>query len=130
MRTELYNYIDGLSKGTFSLAAELPWSSSGQPLYQSNYKRIYVDRDQYTTEAVIAMMNGSTIDNEITTVRVYFTTDAKQLPSNYDALVALIRDGKDIASANDYFKRECDVATNFEADSMVTEFEFRFTKII
>lgn len=130
MRTELYDYIDGISKGTFSLTNELPWSSSGQPLYMNNYKRIYVDRDQYTTEAVIAMMNGLTIDNEITTVRVYFTTDAKQLPSNYEALVALIRDGKDIASANDYFKRECDVTTSFDADAMVTEFEFRFTKII
>lgn len=130
MRAELYDYIDGLSKGTFSLTNELPWSSSGQPLYMTNYKRIYIDRDQYTTEAVIAMMNGTTIDNEITTVRVYFTTDAKQLPSNYEALVALIRDGKDISSANDYFKRECDVSTTFETDSMVTEFEFRFTKII
>lgn len=130
MRTELYNYIDGLSKGTFALTNELPWSSSDKPLYLTNFKRIYVDRDQYTTEPMLGTLGGLVIDNEVTTVRVYFTTDAKQLPSNYDSLVSDIRAGRDVDSASDYFKRECNVTTNYEADSMVTEFEFRFTKII
>lgn len=130
MRQTILDILKALSLGTFSVTEELPWSSSGVPLYVKNFKKIYVDQPQTVTEELIPLLSGCSILNEITTVRVYFTTDAKQLPNNYDTLAAAIKASKDNTSITGFSKRECDVSTSFEADSMVTEFEFRFTKII
>lgn len=130
MRQTILDILKALSLGTFSVSDELPWSSSGVPLYVKNFKKIYVDQPQIITEEVIATLDGISINNEITTVRVYFTTDAKLLPNNYDTLVSAIRTEKDNSDFAGYTKRECDITTSFEADAMVTQFEFRFTKII
>jgi hypothetical protein len=130
MRQAIYDYIKGLTLGTFSVTNELPWDENGTPLYLKNFKRIYVDRDQTAEEPTYLTMDGSVVLNtETTTVRVYFTTDAKQLPSNYDSLVSTIKLGKHTTDIEDVNRRECDVATSFENDSMITEFEFRFTKL-
>ena len=130
MRQTILDIIQALSKGTYTVSEELPWSSSGVPLYVKNIKKIYVDQPQTTTEELLALLSGCSILNEITTVRVYFTNDAKQLPNNYDTLVTAIKAGKDDPSITGFSKRECDVSTSFEADAMVTEFEFRFTKLL
>ena len=130
MRQTILDIIRATSLGTFSVTDELPWLSSGVPLYVKNFKKIYVDQPQITTEERIATLNGCSINDETTSVRVYFTTDAKQLPNNYDSLVSTIRAGKDDSTITGYTRRECDVTTSFENDAMVTQFEFRFTKII
>lgn len=130
MRQAIYDYIDGVSKGTFSLTNELPWDSSGSPLYLKNPKRIYVNVDQVTEELVYATLNGVCINNEVTTVSVYFACDAKQLPANYETLVSAIRLAKNSTDITGVSRRECDVTTSFESDMLVTEFEFRFINII
>ena len=130
MRTAIYNYIDGVSKGSFTLTNELPWDSSGQPLYLKNIKRIYVNTDQVQEELVYATLNGVCINNEITTVVATVCCDAKQLPSNYEALVTAIRGAKNTTDITGVSRRECDVTTRFEADLLVTEFEFRFINVI
>ena len=130
MRTEIYDYIDGLSKTGFTLSSALPWTADGVALYQKNFKTIYVDMDNVTHDTVFATMNGLTFENETTTVRVYFTTDAKQLPSNYETLVSAIREARNIDTITGVTQRQSDVTRTFEADSMVTEIEFRFTKLI
>lgn len=130
MRTEIYDYIDGLSKTGFTLSSALPWTADGVALYQKNFKTIYVDMDNVTHDTVFATMNGLTFENETTTVRVYFTTDAKQLPSNYETLVSAIREARNIDTITGVTQRQSDVTRTFEADAMVTEIEFRFTKLI
>jgi hypothetical protein len=129
MRQAIWDYIDAVSKGTFTLTNELPWDSSGSPLYLKNIKRIYVNTDQVTEELVYATLNGVCINNEITTVSAYFVCDAKQLPSNYETLVSAIRLAKNSTDITGVSRRECDVTTSFEADMLVTEFEFRFINI-
>lgn len=129
MRTAIYNYIKTLSLGTFKLSDERPFDASGQALYLKNMKTVYVDQEQITHETLIATLNGLTINAETTSVRVYFSTDAKQLPSNYATIVSqikLARNTQDISGVN---RREVDVSTTFEEDKMITEFEFRFTNI-
>jgi hypothetical protein len=129
MRTAIYDHIDSVSKGSFTLTNELPWDSSGIALYLKNPKRIYVNVDQVTEELVYATLNGHCINNEITTVSVYFACDAKQLPSNYETLVSGIREAKNSTDITGVSRRECDVTTTFEADMLLTEFEFRFINI-
>ena len=130
MRTEIYDYIDGLSKGTFTLSAQLPWTQDGVALHLKNFKTIYVDMDDVTHDTILSTMDGLTFENETTTVRVYFTTDAKQLPTNYETLVAAIRNARDLTAITGVTQRQADVSRTFESDAMVTEIEFRFTKLI
>jgi hypothetical protein len=130
MRQEIYDYIDGLSKSGFTLSSALPWTSDGVALYQKNFKTIYVDMDDVTHDTTLSTLDGLTFENETTTVRVYFTTDAKQLPSNYETLVSAIREARNTTDITGVTQRQCDVIRTFEADAMVTEIEFRFTKLI
>ena len=130
MRQELIDYIGVQNLGGFILSQELPYSSSGTPLYIKNPKRIYVDRTEYSNEPLIATLNGVQVDSEIASVRVYFASDAKQLPPNYDTVITSLRAGKDTSTITGVTRRECDISTTFEEDLLVTELEFRFTTII
>lgn len=129
MRTEIYNYIKGLSLGSFKLSDERPFDAGAVALYLKNMKSIYVDQEQTVHETVVATLDGLTINAETTSVRVYFSTDAKQLPSNYSSLVSSIKNGRNVSTIQGVNRREVDVATTFEEDKLVTEFEFRFTKL-
>ena len=105
MRQDIIDFIGTLNLGSFVLSSELPWSESNTPLYFKNLKRIYVDVDQFTNQPVITALNGFTINNEVTLVRLYFATDAKQLPPNYDEVVDQLRSAKDVASTEGFNQR-------------------------
>jgi len=130
MRQELVDYIGTQNLGGFILSSELPYSSSGVPLYVKNVNRIYVDRTEYSNQPLIATLSGVQIDSEIASVRVYFASDAKQLPPNYDTVITALRAGKDVATITGVTRRECVISTTFQEDLLVTELEFRFTTII
>jgi hypothetical protein len=130
MRQELIDYIGTQNLGGFILSNELPYSSSGVPLYVKNAKRIYVDRTEYSNEPLIVTLDGTQVDSEIASVRVYFASDAKQLPPNYDTVVTALRAAKDTSTITGVSRRECIISTTFEEDLLVTELEFRFTTII
>lgn len=131
MRQAIYDSIRALGAstlGTFSMSTELPYDASGTPLYLKNFKKIYVDVDQIDQEATLATLNGATWVDETTTVRAYFVTDAKLLPSNYETLVEAVKETRLTSDITAVTRRTCQVTTRFEADALVTEFEFRFTK--
>ena len=129
MRTAIYDYIKGLLLGQFRLSDERPFDASGQALYLKNMKTVYVDQEQITQDTVIATLNGLIINAETTSVRVYFSTDAKQLPSNYSSLTASMKLARNAAAIQGVNRREVDVTTSYDEDKMITEFEFRFTKL-
>lgn len=128
MRQTIIDYINTLSLGGFILSQELPWEDSGTALYLKNPKRIYVDNTVYSTEPLIQTFDRS-IDSDISTVRLYFSADAKQLPSNYDSVISDLRSVNDINLTDGTYRREVGVSTNFENDLLVTELEYRFTKL-
>ena len=128
MRQTVIDYIQTLSLGSFILSQELPWTDSGTELYLKNVKRIYVDNTTYAKEPIIQTFDGS-IDSDVSTVRLYFSADAKQLPSNYDSVVSDLRSVNNITLTDGTYRREANVTTNYENDLLVTELEYRFTKI-
>lgn len=130
MRQQLIDYIGSQNLGGFILSQELPFSSSGTALYIKNAKRIYVDRTQFSNEPLIVTFDGVQVDSEIASVRVYFASDAKQIPPNYDSAVTSLRAAKDVATITGVTRRECIISTTFEEDLLITELEFRFTTII
>lgn len=129
MRTEILDYISSLGLGSFMLSQELPWTDSGIELYLKNPKKIYVDVTRYTTEPLLATLDGALINSDVQSIGIYFSADAKQLPANYDTLVSDLRQAKDVVVNDGTFRRECDVQTSFQNDLIVTQLEYRFTKL-
>lgn len=129
MRQSVIDYLQGLNLGSFTIATEVPWTETGTELYLKNLKKIYVDVDAFTTEPVITTFTGLNLNNETTVVRVYFANDAKQLPSNYDDVVAQVKAAKDVESTAGYTRREADVSTSYNSDRLVTEIELRYIKL-
>jgi len=129
MRQAVIDYLQGENLGSFTIANEVPWQESGTDLYLKNLKKIYVDVDAFTTEPAITTFSGLYLNNETTVVRVYFANDAKQIPSNYDEVVGLIKAAKEISSAEGFTRREAEVSTSYESDRLVTEIELRYIKL-
>jgi len=130
MRSQILNYINGLSLGTFTVSNDMPYDVSGNALYLTNPKKIYVDGEQVTTEPLVSALDGPIIDSEITSVSIYFSADAKQLPANYDTLVANLRKAKNITTIAGIHRRELDASTEYQGDLIVNSMEIRFNKVI
>lgn len=128
MRAEVLDYIGGLNLGGFILSQELPWEESGNPLYLKNLKKIYVDVVAYNTEPLIRTFS-SYINNETSTVRIYFSCDAKQLPPNYDDVVTDLKTVKDLTALEGFQSRLANVSTDLVNDILSTTVEVTFTKI-
>ena len=129
MRTEILDYLKGLKLKNFNISDELPFSNSGTAMYLKNLKRIYVDIEQVTGEPFILLFGDYNVDSEVHSVRLYFSTDEKQLPSDYSQMMSDIRLAKNITTTEKYFRKEVTSSTTFENDLMITELEFRFTKL-
>jgi hypothetical protein len=129
MRTQVLDYIRDVNPGGFFVTEELPWSESGLELYLKNLKRVYVDVEQTETEDLLLALNGLNIQNRIHIIRVFFATDAKTLPPNYEDFVAALRRVNDIP-AEGFQRRQISIETELENDVLVTELEYRFTKLL
>ena len=129
MRQEIIDYLGTLNLGSFTLSQEMPWISSDQPLYQKNLKKIYVDKTQFSTEVLIPTLNGGYVNADTTTVRLFFATDAKQVTPDYDDVILDLKAAKDVSTITGVWRRDCQISNSFEGDLLVTELEYRFTKI-
>jgi hypothetical protein len=129
VRQEVLAYINGLALGTFTVTSDLPYDASGNALYLSNVKKIYVDEEQITSEPLVQGMDGTHINNQTTSVSIYFTADAKQLPANYDTIVSGLRGAKDITSVSGVNRREIEESSDFQGDLIVKTLEIRFNTV-
>ncbi len=132
MRDTILAYLKANPVQGYTTTDQLPWSQGGEGLYLSNPKRIYVDQPQTNQEPLIDVLNGSCggIVTEVTTVRVYLATDAKQLPPNYDAVVSMIKDARLDPGIPGATQRTTLVSTEFVNDLMVTQFDINFRKLV
>jgi hypothetical protein len=112
------------------VSSNLPWEDNGAPLYHHNKKHIFVDLDQVSHNPVFDTINSSGTIDEITIVRVYFVTDAKQPLSNFESIVQTIKDARLTADITGVISRTCQVSTSFNNDAVIAEFEFSFRKLI
>lgn len=129
MRQAIIDGISALSLGTFSVSSELPWDAAGTPLYLKNYKVFYVDEPDSTEATLLNTLNAGVLATKTTTISVFVLVDAKQKPTNYDSLVSAVRNVKNTTDITAVRSRECNISTTFEADALLTEFEFRFTEM-
>jgi hypothetical protein len=130
MRSLILDYLAENKVPGYSVTQELPWDSSGAPLYLKNFKKIYVDQDQVVQEPLIDTLNGGGIINQDTTVAVYVTTDAKNAPSNLATLVSTIQNARLDPAVTGVTQRATQVSTEFVGDAQVTTFEISFRQLI
>jgi hypothetical protein len=130
MRTEILNFLQSQNLGVFTTTNELPWVENGVPLYIKNLKKVYVSQDQVNVEPLVTTLDALIVSSEETSVTVYLACDAKQTPPNLDQVIQIIRQAKDVTTIDGVNRRDVVVNSTFEADVLVTELEFRFTKII
>jgi hypothetical protein len=76
------------------------------------------------------VLNGAGVVNQITTVTVTITTDAKNPPSNYQTMVNTFKNARLDPAITGVTQRTTQVTTEFVSDAQVTQFEFSFTELI
>lgn len=133
MRTLIVAYLQSLKPrqlGDFAVSRELPWSNDGTVMYLKNFKRIYVGTEEVERDNDLMTLRGPLAIRETVTVSVYFTTDAKNLPANYDEIVELVDAFRTLESVAGYQERQSSVYREIDGDHMVTEVVFRFSQTI
>ena len=118
---KIHAYIKANKVNGYTLTQELPWDTSGNPLYLKNLKYIYVDSDQIAQEPLIDVFNGVGVVNQITTVTTYITTDAKNQPSNYATMVSTFQNARLDTDITGVTQRETQVSTEFIGYAQVTQ---------
>lgn len=129
MRTEILDYLQSQNLGLFTVTREQPWSENDIPLYLKNLKKVYVSQDSVEIVPLFATLDGLDIPSEVTTVTVYLACDAKQTPPNLDQVITAVKTAKNITTITGVNRRECSVVSSYNNDLLVTELEFKFTKL-
>lgn len=129
MRTEILDYLQSQNLGLFTVTREQPWTENDIPLYLKNLKKVYVSQDSVEIVPLFATLDGLDIPSEVTTVTVYLACDAKQTPPNLDQVIAAVKTAKNITTITGVNRRECSVVSSYNNDLLVTELEFKFTKL-
>lgn len=129
MRTQVIDKVKALAPTGFKIASELPFEETGTELYSKNPKTIYIDNAVTEDVPIVQTLQGVTISNTTTSVTIFFTTDAKNVPASYETLVNNLRGLKDTIEHTGANARESFVRTSYIGDLLLTEVEYRLTRI-
>jgi len=130
MRDDVVTAIKNKAITGYNVSSELPYDESGVPLYLKNPKTIYVDNSQTDIVPLVTTLNSADISNESTSVRAYFTIDAKNIPANYNSTITSLRGVKADITREGSNSREAFVSTSYEGDLLVVELEYRLTRVV
>ena len=130
MRQQLLDKIQALAVNGLNVSNELPYDESGTPRYIKNPRTLFVDRDTIDSSPLILTLDRSVnLNTETTSVSVFFTTDAKNPPTKLESTIQDLRALKDTVDSAGSAQRECLVSTEYVGDLLVTELEYRLTKL-
>ena len=129
MRDNVISYLKTIALGSFRVSDELPRDESGTPLFVKNQKVLYTQATQQDQTPLLRTLNGSFVNLNTQSTSVVFSTDAKQLPANYDELVSLIRAAELIKPEEGFNDRNSEVITDTEDDLLITTVVLTYTKI-
>jgi len=129
MREQVLAQVRSLAPTGYKISKELPYDESGTALYLKNPKTIYVDVTNIDNDTFLSTLDGSNFSNQITSVRLYFTIDAKNIPADYDTLVTNLRAIKESLNISGAINRESFVSTDYQGDVLISELEYRLTRL-
>jgi len=130
MRTQLLSAItQAISTLTqFAVVTELPFESSGNPLYRKNMKKIYVDQEYRVENTLYPVLDGNNVMQDQLIANVYLACDAKNTPTQLDSVVTKILSAKDSTNVVN-FQSESDYTVDKQEDVLIYNFEFRFDTV-
>jgi hypothetical protein len=112
----------------FAVSREIPWNESGSPLYLKNKKKIYVDEERKEQSVLFATFTGDIYQDDLIT-EVYLSVDAKNPPSQLDAVISKILATKfNTGIINSGV--ESDYTVDKQEDVLIYTFEFRINTTI
>ena len=117
---------EALASTTVKVSSELPWYSGNQVLNEKNMRTVYVDHEEIENNTLVDTLDNSDVFEKIITVDTYLTVDAKNLPSDIDTVIQIIRHARQVIDAP---TRECDMITTIEDDRLTYEFTYRFIEV-
>ena len=129
MRDQVIEYLKRQNLGGLALSTDLPFQDSGMPLYQQNPKTIYVDTAETAVDPIIQTLGARTISNEIPTISVFFTVDAKTVLPSYDQTVQTVRSTRNAIAIPGIARREDTVETEYETDLLITQINIILTRL-
>lgn len=106
---------------------ELPWNTSGNPLYIQNMKMVYVDEEQIDVEQLYRTLDQNNVNTTVTTVNAYLAVDAKNQLADINTVVANILSARNVVSST--LDSASDYETEIEDDVITYTFEYTFTTI-
>jgi len=127
-RDDLKSNLDvALAGSNVSVSSELPWTSAGDPLYEKNMKKLYLDEDNILREPLVETLDFNHVEDIQTTVTGYLTIDAKNPIGDIDTITSAIINSKNAIGGQIY--KNCDMTTSFTGDQLIYQFDFTFSKI-
>lgn len=125
--TLLANLSVSLGNSSVSTSSELPFTAGGVALYDKNMKKFYLDVDENATTELFSTLDNNDVFQQEITLQGYFSVDAKNQPSDIDAVIGHVINSR-LSVANCYL-RECEVTNDYTEDRNTYTFEFRFLTI-
>lgn len=111
----------------FNVVSDLPYDSSGQPLYQKNFKTVYIDEQEDTKTQLYRTLDQGEVFQTDTVVNAYVTVDAKNQPSDIDNVITGILNAKSVVTNTQL--NEATYETEIEDDYITYTFEYNFTNV-
>lgn len=111
----------------FKVSSELPFVAGNIPLHVKNMRTVYVDEQQVETTDLFKTLDKRDIVQTVTTITAYVTVDAKNKPTNTDAVLTAMRNAETaIAPVVD---AETTTSTEIQEDMIIYSVEYRFLTI-
>jgi hypothetical protein len=129
MRASILTYLKDLKLRNYQVVDQLPFDN-GVPLYISNKKNIYVDAEQITQTPIFDTFDSLGSVDEVTTISVYFTTDAKRIASDYDDIARQLMGARTAPGTEGFVQKLANLKTSYDTDNLITEIEFSFKRLL
>ena len=111
----------------FKVSSELPFVAGNIPLHMKNMKTVYVDEQQVEVTEFIPTLDNRTIYQTLTTITAYVTVDAKNKPTNTDAVITALAAARNAVVPVTNVSNT--VSTEIQEDMIVYSIEYRFLTI-
>jgi len=128
MRQALLNYLSSNLTATIKTSNELPFEQGGSALYIKNMRRVYLDEPEVEQTQLVPTFDED-VNQNITTVRGYLATDAKNRNTDLDSALITLANARTQADISSSFRKEFDYDANIDRDVVTYTFEYRFYTI-
>jgi hypothetical protein len=111
----------------FKVSSELPFDSNGIPLYVKNMKTVYVDDAEENKVQLYRTLDQGEVYQTETIVNAFLCVDAKNQPSDIDAVITAILNARNAITGTQI--NEAEVVSEIEDDVVTYTFEYNITNL-